>query len=155
MYMRLPRHLTAYHTCHSFVNSLSCSRCARLSFTYMCIDFEDVSCSETLVRSSCCAALLSALLLLYICRRALALEQNASCKAAVYVSLGVQAALDELQRGFTVVQQGAFSDLEDLLDASHKLVEDSVGSRTRSQQGSPAVTRDSLFQASDHNFTFY
>ncbi|KAL3144404.1 hypothetical protein ABBQ32_004155 [Trebouxia sp. C0010 RCD-2024] len=45
--------------------------------------------------------------------------------------------------------QGAFSDLEDLLDASHKLVEESVDSRTRSQQGSPSVTADSLYQVSD------
>ena len=44
------------------------------------------------------------------------------------------------------MQQGAFSDLEDLLDASHKLVEESVDSRARSQQGSPAVTRDTLHQ---------
>lgn len=40
------------------------------------------------------------------------------------------------------VMQGAFSDLEDLLDASHKLVEESVDSRARSQQASPSVTRD-------------
>ena len=44
------------------------------------------------------------------------------------------------------VHQGAFSDLEDLLDASHKLVEESVDSRARSQQASPAVTRDPLHQ---------
>jgi len=48
------------------------------------------------------------------------------------------------------VQQGAFSDLEDLLDASHKLVEESVDSRARSQQASPAVTRDILRQVSCH-----
>ncbi len=46
----------------------------------------------------------------------------------------------------SLVQQGAFSDLEDLVDASHKLVEESVDSRARSQQGSPAVTRDTLHQ---------
>lgn len=46
------------------------------------------------------------------------------------------------------MQQGAFSDLEDLLDASHKLVEESVDSRARSQQASPAVTRDTLRQVS-------
>ncbi len=49
------------------------------------------------------------------------------------------------------VQQGAFSDLEDLLDASHKLVEESVDSRARSQQASPAVTRDSLRQVPCHS----
>lgn len=41
-----------------------------------------------------------------------------------------------------LVMQVAFSDLEDLLDASHKLVEESVDSRARSQQASPSVTRD-------------
>ncbi|KAL0040404.1 hypothetical protein WJX77_006208 [Trebouxia sp. C0004] len=46
--------------------------------------------------------------------------------------------------------QGAFSDLEDLLDASHKLVEESVDSRARSQQASPAVTRDILRQTADN-----
>ena len=44
------------------------------------------------------------------------------------------------------VMQGAFSDLEDLLDASHKLVEESVDSRARSQQASPSVTRDTFRQ---------
>ena len=44
------------------------------------------------------------------------------------------------------MQQGAFSDLEDLLDASQKLVEESVDSRARSQQGSPVVTRESRHQ---------
>ena len=45
--------------------------------------------------------------------------------------------------------QGAFSDLEDLLDASHNLVEESVDSRTRSQQASPSVTRDISHQVCD------
>lgn len=44
------------------------------------------------------------------------------------------------------VVQAAFSDLEDLLDASHKLVEESVDSRTRSQQASPSVTIDVFHQ---------
>lgn len=48
------------------------------------------------------------------------------------------------------MQQGAFSDLEDLLDASHKLVEESVDSRARSQQGSPAVTRETLHQVASN-----
>ena len=47
---------------------------------------------------------------------------------------------------YVKLQANAFSDLEDLLDASHKMVEESVDSRTRSQQGSPAVTRDSIRQ---------
>lgn len=45
--------------------------------------------------------------------------------------------------------QGAFSDLEDLLDASHKLVEESVDSRARSQQASPSVTTEISHQVCD------